>query len=102
MIGVNVSCLRSQDQLPPFRSPGFHGWGNMATQLKSNQWSCETLARGMSYLGHQQENVKIENASIDEQLAVLWWNLNVKKQSCCIQRLIEKSCTASDARKGLM
>ena len=80
---MNISRIRSQDQLPPFRSPGFQGWGNMATQLKSNQWSCDTLARDMSFLEHQQTSVKTENADINEQLAVLWWNLNVKYPSSC-------------------
>jgi hypothetical protein len=27
-------------------------------ELKSRQWSCETLSRGISYLNHQQASVK--------------------------------------------
>ena len=39
-------------------------------QLRSRQWSCETLRRGLSYLDNQQVAVKEEKKSIDEQIEV--------------------------------
>eukprot|EP00435_Cladocopium_sp_Y103_P047036 s2064_g13.t1 len=37
-------------------------------ELRSWQWSCETLNRGLSYLNNQQLEVKEEEKSIDEEI----------------------------------
>lgn len=41
-------------------------------ELRSRQWSCDTLMRGVSYLDNQRQKVKEESVDIEEQLSVTW------------------------------